>query len=353
MSKISAKETAVAVVGITTGLYSAYRGIGALYEQHRIENLPYGGGSQSILPFYDTMVEASDDAGLVIASAGGIVKQALKDPYTLFDLVNRRYYVSDDPGSKTLKKATLYRPKPEINLRDLDVRVKYVHEEGVTQPASAKTSGKVAKLSKSIQEKLDATASEFGFPRGPVLSLFTYESPFDHHFMPTDYATRTAYNEQVDEETLFDNNGNSLTLPVDEPWDCVVPYQGGELIIPTDSPQTILGRTLTRPIVARLRDLHDVESAIHNIQAKGLDIELLSDWNKYQGFRNELDQSISLQKAIERARAKRLGAALSTLIAMPAMKLAGRVEESYIGMAIRDPESPIFSFMERQMGVIK
>lgn len=346
------ERVGLAGAGTVAGAVGLYQGVGMLYESQRRRNLPDGGATASILPYYAEMISACRDNNLVVASAGGIVKQALGDPFTEFDIGNREFFVSENPESPTLKKATLYRPDPELNLRDLDLRLKRRVYNGIASPVTTADSKVKRELVLQIQKRLNETAVENGFPRGPILSLFTYELPFERGFRPTDYATRTFINEDGS-ETLFDNNGNYMTLAEEEPWHCVVPTPQGDLRIPTDSPQTILGRTLTRPVVTRRRDASDVASALVVIKDKELEYELLPDWSNILEFRRQLDSSISIKAALQHGRSGRLVEAAGMVAALAVIPLAGSIEESYIGMAIRDPNSPIFPIMERIMGVAR
>ncbi len=334
------------------GLVAGWQTADHAYESFRRGNMPSNGDHISILPYYDTLVSASHQSGLVIASAGGIVKQALGDQYTEIDPDTRTIRVSDNPDSKTLGKATLYRPGPEFTLRDLDVRVMGVaDEEGVIHPALPSTKQRVKETATYIQGVLNLEAEDRGLPRGPVLSMFTYESPFDRPFSPSDYATRTTFDSATNVEHLFDNNGNEIIVSVDEAWTCLVPYNGGELAIPTNSPVTILGRTLTRPVVARQRDVADVNRGVLNIRAMGLDDVLLSErWLQYKEFRLALDRSLSLRKILENARKGKFKTAANMLLARGIIPFAAGIENSFLGMAIRDPELPIYSFFERKMG---
>ena len=334
------------------GLVAGWRVTDHAYESFRRENMPPNGDQISILPYYDTLVSTAHQSGLVIASAGGIVKQALGDSFTVIDPDARTIKVSDNPASKTLGKATLYRPDPEFTLRDLDVRVLGVtDEEGAIYPALPSTKERVNETATYIQGILNSRAIDSGLPRGPVLSMFTYESPFDRPFSPSDYATRTALDPTSNVEHLFDNNGNKITVPVDEAWTCLVPYNGGELAIPTNSPVTILGRTLTRPVVARQRDVADVKRGVKNIHTKGLEDVLLGErWRQYEDFRLNLDGSLSLRKIAENARNGRSRVAFNMLIARGIIPFAAGIENSFLGMAIRDPQLPVYAFFERQMG---
>lgn len=319
--------------------------------QYRSTHTPTGGREESSLPYYRALVEAVEAEELEVAMVGGVPKQALTDPRTEFDLKARQIIVPEDPDCHTRTRATLYRPTG--TLRDMDLRLKsHPSMTGERIPTTADCSATLSNYRALLQAILNETAHKRSFPRGPELSLFSYDAPYGHRFRPTDYATRTELGDREGHpvERLFDNNGNSVELPVTEGWTCMVSCEDEQVAIPTDSPVDMIGRSLTRSIVLRERDGRDVTRAVKNIQAKGLGNELLGDrWQTYTDFRHMLDESISPRQAAAALRAGQVGLGLSRLAARAAASTASIVETRY-GNMIQDPELPLAATLASVMG---
>ncbi|MCA9323642.1 hypothetical protein KC992_00915 [Candidatus Saccharibacteria bacterium] len=336
--------------GIAAGaVVSGYNVWAEAYRRDRQARLPEGGTTQSTLPFYEAFGDIATRHGVECTAVGGVPKQALRDPEVEFDVRNRQFYISN-PVGHTLGRATLYRPT-EHNIRDDDRRAKRILRNGEWVVADASFTREETKaLRTAMQADLDEVAHELGFPRGPELSLFFYEPDFGP-FRPWHYATRTQLVEDGAAEFLYASNGVTETVRVDKPWECIVDYQGREVVIPTDSPRTLLGRTLTRPVKARVRDLEDVQQGVDNITRKGLADELLGDtWAQYLRFRGELDRSLGLQASGEELRDGNLALGANLMIASALAPHAHRIEGMVIAEAIRDPETRIGQLAAKIMG---
>ncbi len=86
-------------------------------------------------------------------------------------------------------------------------------------------------------------------------------------------------------------------MPVQDGWTCVVEYEGGRLEIPTDAPVTLLGRTLTRAVVNRNRDLSEVKKAYETVIRKNPEVIPQDIWQIYLDFRKALDGSLGKETA--------------------------------------------------------
>ncbi len=190
--------------GVVAGsVVGAYKGFEGWYDREREARLQPGALEESTLPYYDHVLELAEQYGLVIAAAGGIVKQALIDPETDYDLDSRRFTVSENPNCHARSKATLYRGRPELTLRDMDWRVLSLlvpHEtEDIWVPALSGQTTRIRDRQARMQEDLDRFAQTRNFRRGPELSLFPYEDDFDigafpcHRLRNTNPTTATRF----------------------------------------------------------------------------------------------------------------------------------------------------------------
>jgi hypothetical protein len=124
-------------------------------------------------------------------------------------------------------------------------------------------------------------------------------------------------------------------MPVDAQWTLLV----GDLRIPVNSPQVQLGRTLNRPVVARKRDLADVNAAILNLKNKGLwQGEMVSMWHLHQAFRIAMNESLKLSQIS----AERSASVILHKLGMKALApFTGIIEDSSLtSAAIRDRRGP-------------
>lgn len=344
-----------ALAGSVVGSYKAFE---AWYEQERLDRLQSGAEAESSLPYYEETLRLADAHGLSLLAAGGLVKQALIDENTEYDTANRLIIVSDDPKTHARQKATLYRGRPELTLRDSDWRIRLMkihHEyEDIWVPPKPKHVTQIRARQKTMQKGLDAFAASRGFKRGPELSLFPYEDDFDQGgFRVTNYASRTMLikHDDTSRELLFDNNGNHVEISLDDPWTCVVNHDGREIRIPTNSPTTLLGRTLTRAVANRQRDVSEVRKAIEVLNAKDLGIIDEETWAIYLQFRTALDTSLGSESAVKAIKHKQAMAVLNLGLANMLLPAKNWIEDSAIGMAIRDPELEVFSnFFAKLMG---
>jgi hypothetical protein len=341
----------IAAGAVAGSVIGAYKGFERWYESEREARLQEGALSESTLPYYDHVLELAKQHGLVITAAGGIVKQALIDPSTEYDTDNRLFTVSENPNCYARSKATLYRTRPELTLRDMDWRVRslLVHHgtEDIWAPALSGQTTRIRHRQARMQRQLDAFAQSRGFKRGPELSLFPYEDDFDvGGFRITDYVTRTRLlRGETDHalELLFDNNGNQTLVPVQDGWTCVVAYERGELRIPTDAPVTLLGRTLTRAVVNRKRDLTEVQRAYETIMKNNPEVIPQDLWQIYLAFRTALDNSLGQETRKKLLRNRNYTALAHLGLARLLLPAKDWIEDSPIGMAIRDPELEVFS----------
>lgn len=351
----------VATASLVAGsVVAGYHGFESWYENERQERLQPGALEESTLPYYKRTLELAGKYGLAIVAAGGLVKQALLDPLTEFDPDNFRFTVSEDPDCHARKKATLYRGRPELTLRDMDwrvpsLRVSQATGQDVWIPALSDQTAQVRARQRNMQDELDVFARTRNFRRGPELSLFPYEDDFDAGgFRIKDYATRTKLLRDDPTnalELLFDNNGNETVVPVLERWKCVVAYEGGVLEIPTDAPVTLLGRTLTRAVVNRNRDLEEVQKAYDTVTKNNPDVIPSDIWQLYLDFRKALDASLGKETSLRSLTGKNYTALAHLGLAHLLLPVKDWVEGSAIGMAIRDPELEVFSnFFASKMG---
>jgi hypothetical protein len=297
----------------------------------------------SIVPYVEFVLNWAEENGLEVVIAGGIAKKALIDPETQFDSNPqiRTMRVSDNPNCLARKSATVLRPD-EVTERDIDIFCKYLHVgEGANRKrvVADRFDPEIEELiiarGKELQKKIDEFAEKRGLEIGPEISLFAYDSPYGHNFNLLDYATRTELLEGEEVERLFDNAGNSYEMPVDAQWTLLV----GGLRIPVNSPQVQLGRTLNRPVVARKRDLADVNAAILNLKNKGLwQGKMVSMWPLHQAFRIAMNESLKLSQIS----AERSASVILHKLGMKALApFTGIIEDSSLtSAAIRDRRGP-------------
>lgn len=296
----------------------------------------------SIVPYIEYALTQAEAMGMEIVLAGGIAKKALADHETTFDVENKRMIVSDDPKSYARKNATIVRPD-EVTERDIDLFCKYIwvgegdnRHKVVADQSDPEIAKLIKKNAKKLQKLIDEYAVENKLDIGPELSVFAYDSPYGHGFRFTDYATKTDLLPGDDSERLYDNNGNIFVMPVDEQWT----LQIGDLLVPVNSPQVQLGRTLNRAEVARERDIADVNKAIANLKKKGLWCgEMVSLWPMHQQFRIAMNKSI----AISRIRRERDIIRILNLAGLRGLApLSGAVEDSdLLSALIRDRRGPV------------
>lgn len=296
----------------------------------------------SMVPYIGYALEQAKEMGLEVVLAGGIAKKALADPETVFDAGSKTITVSDNPESYALKNATIVRPD-EVTERDIDLFCKYIwigegedRHRVVADKSDPKIAALIKKNAKKLQHLVDEYAVKNGLDIGPELSVFGYDAPYGHDFRLLDYATKTELLEDGKNERLYDNNGNSFVMPVDEQWTMHV----GDLIIPVNSPQVQLGRTLNRTEVARERDVADVNRAIKNLKAKGVwRGDMVHIWHVHQELRHAMNRSISLAHI----RRERNIMRLANLAGLKGLApLTGAVEGSdFCSALLRDRRGPV------------
>lgn len=177
-------KTLGVTLGVGAGIAGAYK-VGEIAYQNHLENtMPEGGDKQSIFPFMQLAAEVCEQSGLQVEFMGGPVKQSLCDPETELLSDSNEINVSSNPDSRTIRKATLYRPNHTV--RDLDILVTHVDDS----PALPSYKGRLEVVASEIQHCLNEEAVSRGYLRGPELSLFGYEPRYGE-FRITDYATRT------------------------------------------------------------------------------------------------------------------------------------------------------------------
>ncbi len=336
-------ECGALVVGLTAVAgKAAVAGATKLYEHMRWgrytpEQFEAATAPSSMVPYIAFALKKAEEYGLEVVIAGGIAKKALADPETVFDVENKTMSVSDDQSCLARRSATVLRPD-EVTERDIDIFVKHMWVgEGEERQRVVADQGnpEIAKMLKEkawrLQKEIDEYAKTRKLDLGPEISVFGYDAPYGHDFRLTDYATKTELSSDGKREKLYDNNGNVFEMPVDEQWTLIV----GDLHVSVNSPQVQLGRTLNRTVVARERDIDDVNAAIRNLKNKGLwEGKMVSIWKLHQQFRVAMNESIRMQSITqERTVIKR-----AHLLGLKALApLTGAVEDSpLLCPAIRD-----------------
>lgn len=296
----------------------------------------------SMVPYIEFALEKADEYGLEVVIAGGIAKKALADPETVFDAANKTMTVSDNQVCLARRSATVLRPD-EVTERDIDIFVKHMWlGEGDERQRVVAGQGnpEIAKILKEkawqLQKEIDEYAKTQKLDLGPEISVFGYDAPYGHDFRLSDYATKTELSEDGNTEMLYDNNGNVFEMPVDRQWTLIV----GDLQIPVNSPQVQLGRTLNRAVVARERDIADVNAAIRNLKSKGLwEGDMVSMWELHRQYRIAMDKSIRPGAIIREQSVARLANLIGLRLLAP---LSGAVEDSpLLCPAIRDRRGPV------------
>jgi len=339
------EQAGIMAIASTAGIIVAGKCTAAAYRRSLKERLPEGGTSESIFPYLQVLMDTAAEYGLDCGIMGGPAKQALLDPQTTYSAQAREIRVSADPACQTRQKATLYRPS-ENTRRDADIFTTKVR--GL--PSTPQQHDELDSIEKLLEERVDDFAAERGFPKGPVVSLFGYETlKRSYHF--TDYATNTAISYDGKNEIMSHSLGARAVFPVLPSWTLVVPQDGHEFRLPTSAPVRLLGRTLVRSLVARTRDVSDVYHAVKTITGKGLSDELLGDdWLRYTAFRTTLDQSFKLRRLPHVMNEQCLPSTIQFLLAHIVAPLAPRIEGSVISDMIRDDGSPIGKLAARIMG---
>ncbi|PID30457.1 hypothetical protein CR973_02650 [Candidatus Saccharibacteria bacterium] len=326
------------------GAEVAYRR--ARQNRYTPEQLEAATAPSSIVPYLELVFAKAEQDGLELVLAGGIAKKALADPETEFDQEKKIMKVSDDPRSLARRNATILRPD-ELTERDIDIFCKYIwigegedRRRVVADQADPVVASALRERAAELQAVVDEYAKEHGLDLGPEISVFGYDKPYGHDdFRLTDYASKTRLSADGKTETLFDNNGNRFEMPVDEQW----MLQIGNVCIPVNSPQVQLGRTLTRTVVSRKRDIADVNAGIRNLKNKSLwSGKMVSMWRQYQEFRAAMDDSIRLRAIMHE---RNLVMALNLLGARALDEITEMVEESpLLCPAIRDRRGPVSRF---------
>lgn len=335
---MSIKTVGIAM-GVGAGIAGAYKAGEISYEQSLKQRMPEGGLEESIFPYMKVASEVCNQAGLGVEFMGGPVKQSLCDPETEILDHAKQVLVSTNPGCRTIKKATLYRPN--FTVRDLDLLVSTIGDK----PALPEYKAELAEHAGAIQAELNHEARARGFLRGPEVSLFGYEPDYGS-FKVSHYATRTHYRDGGNQMTH--SLGASEEFEDQDKWDFIVNTEEGRLAVPTAAPVRVLGRTLTRSLVSRQRDIDEVYEAIENLESKGLGETVLgTQWSKYQSLRNELDSTFSFAGKIGRLKVSSLA---NLALAKALAPLAPKIEDSYIADMMQDPESPIFRLAAKLMG---
>ncbi len=296
----------------------------------------------SIVPYISFALGKAEEYGLEVVLAGGIAKQALADPETVFDVDTKTMTVSDSQSCRARRGATVLRPD-EVTERDIDLFCKYLwvgEGDGRERVEADQSNPEIAKVlkqrAKKLQEDIDEYAKSNGLDIGSELSLFGYDAPYGHNFRLLDYATKTKLQPGGKTEILHDNNGNEFEMPVDEQWTLRV----GDLIIPVNSPQVQLGRTLNRTTVARERDVQSVNAAIKNLLDKGLwQGDMTNIWYLHQQFRRAMDDALRAQTIANGPGVLRKANLLGMRVLAP---FTGMVEGSdLLSAAIRDRRGPV------------
>ena len=190
-----------------------------------------------------------------------------------------------------------------------------------------------------LQTAADQFAQERGFDIGPDMSLFGY----DAKSTKVGYATRT-YRNDDDTEMLTDNLGHEHRVACVPEWTLTI--DGFE--IPVNSPAIQLGRTLTRTLVSRSRDLKDVSRAIKNLHAKGIWANEEHVFADYQMFRDEMDAAFAFASIRQQTS---VGKQVMLLAMKAVTPLAVPLENlEFVSAAIRDRRSPFAAFAARLMG---
>lgn len=327
---------------ITAGTITAYKLGEVAYARQLANRVPEGGLQQSIVPFMEVARDVCKASGLEVSFVGGPVKQSLCDPETDFDLDNRIIQVSDNPDSRTIKKATLYRPNNTV--RDLDLLADTLDGEPVTPELSDELSKKASVLQSALNDK----AVDLGFVRGPEVSLFGLEPAYDK-FNLSHYATRTHWHEQGD--VMTHSLGARQVFSKQPAWTLRISYEDTPVEIPTTSPVRILGRTLVRSLISRERDITEVYEAVNSLDTKGLHEALLGlEWLKYETLRTQLDDSLEFGNLPNIIRTNGPSAVGHFILAKVIAPLAPKVESSYIADMFQDPDSKVFSLAAKIMG---
>lgn len=312
----------------------------------------------TILEYYAAVVDSAEELGLDLYAAGGLVKQALGDESTIIDPHTRTITISDDSNCETRRKATVLRPR-EWTLRDLDFRLKRIRpRENATNAwiiAGPDQIEEIKNRTARLQELIDSHAKQsHGLDQGPEISMFGYEDDFRSTFKPSDYATRTKTSADQKSEIIFDNNGHSFELAESEPWTCIINTPDRRTLrIPTDSPETILGRTLTRTTVMRARDADDVARIISSLEQRGLWDALRTErWDTYVSFRHQLDKMTSTQDIARSALSGNVKLATSLSIVKVLSPLLRGIENSSLGAEFRRRGGPLAKFANSAMGAV-
>lgn len=325
-------------------LVAGYEGLKHSYIKDLQNRLPEGGTEEPLFPYLECISdEARRQLDLGIMLMGGPAKQALLDPATSI-LPEERKIIIGNRSCQTQEKATLYR-RGENTLRDADIFVTDLVVGNTWRSALPEYNEELDARARKLQLAVNGMAQqERGFMSGPEISLFGYENPASS-FSLTDYATTTQL--LGSDEVISHPLGASESFEQSPIWTLCV--NGMEL--PTCSPVRLLGRTETRTLIPRKRDQAEVAAAVQNITAMGLaDIILGEEWRRYESLREKLDASAhprNILRLLKGGDAKSSGNLVAARLLIP---LAGAVETSFIGTAMRDPGSKIARFAAGAMG---
>ena len=327
---------AVVVYSVAEDMYHRNR-----FERYTPEQFERATAPSSMIPFIANTFEWLRDEGVEAVLAGGIAKKALEDPETIFDIEHRRMIVSDDPQCHARRHATLLRPD-EITERDIDIFAKFIRLDGnptIVDQSSSEMAAVLSEKRLQLQTAADQFAQEQGFDIGPDVSLFGYDAKSDK----VGYATRT-YRNDDGTETLTDNLGHEHRVPCLPEWTLVI----GDLEIPVNSPAVQLGRTLTRTLVSRQRDLRDVQKAIDNLKSQGVWAHEATAFAPYQLFREQMDASLTRRSIMQQ---KGLGKQILLAAANVVAPFATQIEGSeLVSAAIRDRRGRVALAAAKLMG---
>ncbi len=352
------EKAAIGSVLTAGAAVGAYKGGEVWYKSNLSDRLPEGGTKQSILPFLEFTFNACEEEGIEAEAAGGPPKQVLLDPQSKILPKARTVEMSSYPDSLARRKATLYRPG-EFTLRDDDKRVRRIKAFGQWIPANPDPDilSTLRIRGERIQEGVNEYASTLpgNFKLGPELSLFSYEH-LQGPFRGTHYATVTHLLDPDNYrggEVMTHSIGARHVFEYEEPWTFAARYKDKWIEFPMSAPAHLLGRTLTRSLVIRERDLQEVQAAVANIRGQGLYEEVLGErYEEFVDFRNDMDTAMADATASYIMERDGVVSGIHFALARRLAQKATAIENSYLGAMIRDPGSPIYPFTSKIMGAL-